>query len=75
MRLWLNNLHFFVLDIRKINVGSDILVTRIFEEFEQFSAQEKGGLYYSLLLKNISQDVQILIVILKLNILIPGDTF
>jgi hypothetical protein len=33
MRLWLNNLHFFGLDISKISICSVKMETKIFEEF------------------------------------------
>ncbi|MHC4538085.1 MAG: hypothetical protein ACYS6K_29510, partial [Planctomycetota bacterium] len=50
---------FFGLDLIKISISEDKMVTRIFEEFEQFSAQENGVLWYSLLLKCFSQNARI----------------
>ena len=53
-----------VVNLSNINIGGDILETRIFEEFWRFATYEKGGLWYSLLLTCFSQNARILIVIL-----------
>jgi hypothetical protein len=60
MRLWLNNLHFFGLDIRKIGICGDILVTRFWGRILTLATQEKVVLWYSFLLKCLSHDARIL---------------